>query len=338
MAGKERAQRLLDAHVAYVVEQLSGKGFEAWLEATVRATLEDAARLKLKDAVPAKQLKYCVVNLMAELEIDDALRAAVQDIARAVVDSEAHADARIGELVEPEVFEAARDKAIAMRTLREEIVGSLLQSKAYRGFVADLLYHGIQGWVTNNPLTDTVPGAKRALAFGRSVLNRARPGIDAELDRRLRDYIDKSVDASAEIGEAYLLGVKDEDLRRGADALWRQAADIPVSEVLDGVNGDDAADWAGIAYDGIHHLRKTPYVQQLVEEGIDAYYAHFGELSLADIVGDVGLDADLLRREISRFTQPVVKLLKKKKLLEPAIRRQLEPFYLSEAAQAILNE
>lgn len=338
MAGKDRAQRLLDAHVAHVVEQLSGKGFEDWLADIVRATLDDASHLKLKDAVPAKQLKHCVVNLLAELEIDNRLRSAVQDIARAVVESEAHADARLGELLETEVFEAARDKAIEMHAMREEIVGSLLQSKAYRGFVADLLYHGIQGWVTNNPLTETVPGAKRALAFGRSMLNRARPGIDAELDKRLRDYIDKSVDASAEIGEAYLLGVKDEDLARGADAVWRRAADIPVADILSGINGDDAADWAGIAYDGIHHLRKTPYVQQLVEEGIDAYYAHYGEHSLADIVGDVGLDADLLRREISRFTQPVVKLLKKKKLLEPAIRRQLEPFYRSDAARAILDE
>lgn len=338
MSGKDRAERLLDAHVAHVVETLSGEGFADWLSDTVSATIADASRLKLEDAVPRKQVKAAVAEVADELVTAPDFRLVIEQVARAVLESGAHDDATIGDLIEETVYEAGRDKAVAMHKLREAAVRSLLESRAYRGFVADLLYNGIRGWATNNPLTQSVPGAKRAFALGRSVISRARPGIEDSLDRKLHDYVDKSVDASAEIGAEHLLGIEDAEIRRAADAVWSHVSQAPISEVLAAVDGNDAEDWAGIVHDGLQHLRGTDWFARVVADGVDAYFDHYGKHTLDALLADIGVTEAIIEREIRRFAQPVIKLLKRKKLLEPAIRRQLAPFYESEAARAILDD
>ncbi len=47
---------------------------------------------------------------------------------------------------------------------------------------------------------------------------------------------------------------------------------------------------------------------------------------------------DMIVGEGMRYLPRVIKLLQRKKLLEPAIRRQLEPFYRSEAVTGILRD
>lgn len=338
MTAEDRAQRLMEAHVAHVVETLTGKGFGEWLAGSVASSLADCRRLKLQDAVPPARVRSLIAERLPTLETREGLRDMLQSVTRAVLEADAHEQATLGELLDEEVFAAGRDKAIAMRELRESAVRALLESRAYRGFVADLLYHGIRGWATNNPLTDSVPGAKRAFALGRSVLSRARPGIEDSLDKTLHDYIDKSVEATAEIGAGYLLGISDEELARGADAVWSRLREVTVADVLGAIDGDDAADWAGIAHDGIHHLRGTDWLVEVLCAGVDAFYAHYGKQDLESLLLDFGIDETLLTAEITRFADPVIRLLKRKKLLEPAIRRQLAPFYESEAARRILAE
>lgn len=338
MTAENRAQRLLDAHVAHVMETLEGEGFADWLAQTVAASLADCRRLKLQDAVPPARVRALIAERAPTLETGEGLRAMLQEVARALVEADVHEQATLGELLDDAVYTAGRDKAIAMHELRESAVRSLLESRAYRGFVADLLYHGIRGWATNNPVTQSVPGAKRAFALGRSVLSRARPGIEDSLDRTLQDYIDKSVGATAEIGAGYLLGISDDELARGADAVWERVRELPVAEVFGAIDGDDASDWAGIAHDGIRHLRGTDWLVGVACAGVDAFYAHYGKHDLEALLADFGVDEALLNAEIARFAEPVIRLLKKKKLLEPAIRRQLAPFYESEAAGAILAD
>lgn len=338
MSKPDRAQQLLDAHVEFVVAQLQGAAFSEWLGTTLSATREDLAKLKFKDTVPQKAVEATALDLAGTLVLDDSVREMVCAVVRTVWDSDAHDAATLGDLLDDDLFAEGRDKAIAMRELREGVVHALLQSDAYQRFVADLLYHGIRGWATNNPITDSVPGAKRALALGRSVLNRARPGLDDSLDKQLRDYIDKSIHATADIGERYALGVSDTELARGADAVWKRLRRVKVADIGDGIEADDAADWADIVYRGLTDVRATAWCQQLLTEGVAAFYAHYGDYSLAALLDAFGVTDEVIARELRRYTEPAVKQLKKKKMLDAVVRRQLEGFYQSKAARAILTD
>ena len=90
MTAEDRAQRLLDAHVAHVVETLTGKSFGEWLAGTVAASLADCRRLKLQDAVPPARVRSLIAERAPMLETRDGLREMLQAVARALVESEVH--------------------------------------------------------------------------------------------------------------------------------------------------------------------------------------------------------------------------------------------------------
>lgn len=334
----EHRTALLEAHVAFVVEQLQGKALAAWLERTLPPTLEDLTHLRLDQLVPARTVKASVAKIAQNLEIDRAFRETVQAITAAILESEAHDDVTLGDLLPQDVFEAGRDKAVTMQSLRETMIRSVMGSRAYQNFVSDLLYHGIRGWLSDNPLTQNLPGAKSAMALGRSMLQRARPGLGDSLDERLHEYIDKSVHATAEAGERYALGISEEQLASGADAVWRHAKKARVSALLADLSAEDAEDWSGIVYDGLHHLRQSDYLVALIDAGVDAFYADFGKRPISELLDILGITEEVIAREIKRYVEPAVKQLKKQKLLEDAVRRQLAPFYESEACRAVLED
>jgi len=338
MSMSERAQALLDAQVAFAIEQMQGKAFDAWLERSIAETLEDASKLKLEETVSRKLVKATVAELAQQIVLDEAVQEMIAKTARAVRESEAHDEATLGDLLTEETWTEGRDKAIAMQDLREAAIRAAMDSKAYQAFVADMLYHGIKGWLNDNPLTQNVPGAKAAMTFGRSLMNRARPGMSDTIDETLHDYIDKSVHATAKAGERYLLGISDEALARAADAVWKEARKMSIEQIAEHVSSEDVEDWAGIVYRGLHHLRGTGYFTQVVDAGVDAFFDHYGKASLTQILDEFGVTAEIMAQEARRYAVPVIKLLQKKKLLDTAVRRQLQPFYESEACAAILGD
>lgn len=331
-----KAEALLEAHVEFVVERLQGKALAQWLEDTLPPTMEDLKALRLDQFVPPRSVKAGVAAVMKQLVVDPALCGTVQNIAVAVLESEVHEESTFEDLLPDAVFEAGRDKAVSMRALRESVVRALMRGQAYRNFVSDLLYHGIRGWLADNPLTQNVPGAKAAMALGRSVLQRAR--LDNTVDERLHEYLDKSVHATAAAGERYALGIDEQQLSRGADAIWQRIRKASVADALAEITTGDAEDWAGIVYDGVHHLRGTRYLVALIDAGVDAFYADFGKRSVYELLEVLGITPKIIAQEISRHVDPAVKQLKKQKLLHDAVRRQLAPFYQSDACASVLAE
>jgi len=52
----------------------------------------------------------------------------------------------------------------------------------------------------------------------------------------------------------------------------------------------------------------------------------------------MGISRKMILTDLMRFAPPALAAIKKKKLMEPLIRRWLEPFYHSPAAAALLAD
>ena len=52
----------------------------------------------------------------------------------------------------------------------------------------------------------------------------------------------------------------------------------------------------------------------------------------------MGVSREMILGDLMRFAVPALAVLKKKKLLEPLIRRWLAPFYASEVASKLLAD
>lgn len=84
------------------------------------------------------------------------------------------------------------------------------------------------------------------------------------------------------------------------------------------------------------HERTRQYYRTLIDAGIDAVFDRYGDSTLLDLLQDFGITRQLVLAEALRYAPPVLQMLKKKKLLEPVIRRNLQGFYRSGAVETAL--
>lgn len=332
------AQALLDAHVHHVVEQLGGDGLQALIETQLDALLVDCMRLKLKDVVTAKMIKDTARTYAADIEMGGGLPQLVADVAQAVYAHKVLDETTPTDIVSHARYSEFIDKLLELRSLREKLVREISTSPIYIAFASDLLYHGIKGYVArSSELTKGIPGASSVMKLGRSVMNKASPGLETSLDESLKKYVSRSVEATAKSSADFVLKHLNDDALRGmAREIWDRNKFTPLGTLREDVDGDDVEDLFVIGYEYWRELRKTDLYVKLIDTGIDAFFEAYGDIYLGDLLDDLGITRDLMVAEAMRYAPHVIKVLKRKKLLEGLVRRQLEGFYRSGIVEQVL--
>ncbi|MDD3763356.1 MAG: hypothetical protein PHP86_08725 [Nevskiales bacterium] len=334
------ADALLEAHVRHVVERLSEPALRTWLEGEVDAVLADARQLKLKDAVTPTQIKRTARAFAVEMEPAGGLPELIALTARRIHAHPVFERTTPNDLVTHQRYEDSVDKFVELRTLREKIVREAVASPVYIAFATDLLFHGIKDYLArSSELTRGIPGANSVMKFGKSMVSRASPGLEASIDENLRRYVERSVRSTARSSAEFVLRhLNDDALRDMAREIWDRSKFTPLSSLREDISADDVEDLFVTGYEFWRELRTTPFYQELIDCGIDTLFERYGSTSLTELLEEIGVTRDMIIGEGMRYLPRVIKLLQRKKLLEPAIRRQLEPFYRSEAVAGILRD
>lgn len=328
------ATALLDAHVAFLHRELAGKGLRAWVQRSVDAFFTAVDAVPLRTLVDREAVQHSAAAFALQTRLDARFADLVSEAALRLRDNPIHESTTIGELLPEPEFLAVLERLLAQRDLREQAVHALLNSEAYTGFVSELLYHGLQGWLADNPLAQAVPGGRAAVKLGRSMLGRS--GLDRTVETRMRHYIDRSVSATAHIGERFLVDIEDEVLRDTALTLWRQLRDEPVAKMTEALGDGEVEAWAGIGYRVWLSLRQGAWLREMIDSVIDLFFERYGNHDVADVLGDVGVDAAMLSAELLRHARPLLRALKKDGRLDALLRSQLEPFYQSAECRAAI--
>ncbi|MFA5940417.1 MAG: hypothetical protein WC809_13755 [Sinimarinibacterium sp.] len=332
------AQALLEAQVHYAIEQLSGDGLQALIESELDAILVDCMRLKLKDVVTAKMIKDTARTYASEIEMGGGLPQLVADVAQAVYAHKVLDHTAPKDIVTHTRYTEFVDKLLELKSLREKLVHEISTSPIYIAFASDLLYHGIKGYVARSTeLTKGIPGASSMMKLGRSVMNKASPGLETSLDEGLKKYVSRSVEVTAKSSADFVLKhLNDEALRDMAREIWDRSKFTPIGTLRDDVDGDDLEDLFVIGYEYWRELRKTEFYGKVIDTGIDAFFQGYGDAYLGDLLDDLGITRDMMLAEAMRYAPHVLKVLKRKKLLEGMVRRQLEGFYRSGTVERVL--
>jgi hypothetical protein len=334
----DRATALLEAQVAWFAEQLTGEALQAIVEEEVEATLQIAARLKLQDVASRAGVKQTARRLLVEVAPGDSLAEFAVDLAVALHADEANGRTRTGDLASEELVERIVDQGLSMGALREALIRGVIASPAYTSFASDLLYQGIRGYLTENAVTRNIPGASSVMKFGRAALSRATPNLEAALEDGIKKYIAQAVKHTSEHSVELLLGHDaTRDLRRTALDLWQGLNRFHLADFRRQVSAEDFGKAAALAHEVWTGLRGSDYVAALSDATVDVLFDRYEGQPLARLFGDVGVTRELLVEEIHRHLAPAMKHLRKKKVLEPMLRRRLNGFYESEAARAILQ-
>ena len=335
----DKATALLDAQVAWWLEHLDVKALKPWLEAEVDALLADATKLKLEEVVSRADVQAVAKQYAAELEPHGAIPELVGEIAQALQAHAAQKKTKLGELMPDKQFREWLDKILELHAAREAIIHSALSNPVVSAVAGDLLYRGISGYLGESSLTKSIPGASSMLKFGKSMLAKATPKLDAAIESTLRKYIQQSLDATLRESEHSLKTLlTDEMLRESALEIWASLKGMTVAEVRSTVSVDDVEELFVIGYEHWRSVRKTAYYGAMIDAGIESFFDKYGKTALATLLEEMGISRAMILKDLLRFGGPAIAALKKKKLLEPMVRRWLEPFYRTELASKLLAD
>lgn len=331
------AEALLEAHCAFVLDQLTTDALMPLLEEGLDALLADAAKLKLKDVVTPKMIKDTTRTYAVELQFGGGLPELVGDIARALHGHKIHDKTTFGDLVSEHTITEVVDKLLEFRSLREKIALELFSGPLYAEFASDLLYHGIQGYLSNNPLTRNLPGAGSMMKLGKRVMNKASPGLESSLEDGLKKYIGKSIEATSRRSVDYLLhNIDDDAIRDMVLDVWERVRELPVAILRDDISSLDQEELFVIGYEYFQELRRSDFFSTLIDAAIDSFFDKYGNTTLMALINDIGISRQMMIGEARRYAPPILKTLKKKKMLDATVRRYLEPFYLSGQVEKIV--
>jgi hypothetical protein len=332
------ADTLLEAHVQFMLQQLEGPALRERVEREVDALLADAERLLLDDVVTRAAVKETVRVYAVKLELNAGIPELVADIAQRLHAHEIHARTRLCDLLGDKQFGEILDKVLEMRELRERVLDEAVSNPVYSALAADIVYHGIKGYLGQNKLTGNIPGAKTAMKLGKSVINRATPGLEDAIEGRLKSYVSKNIQSTLSESRRFLLDrFEPEAIREAALDLWDRVKRSKVSDFRGFLRGADIEDFFVIGYEYWHSLRKTDWYVSLIDAGVDGFFDRYGGSSLGELLEEIGLSRDMLVADAMRFAPKAIEGLKQRGLLEGMIRRNLEGFYRSAAVEKILG-
>ncbi|MBR9814761.1 hypothetical protein GYB61_13015 [bacterium] len=339
MSKTDLATQLLDAHVAFTKQQLTGPGFEALVGRNLDATMADAEQLKLAEVVAAKDVKAVAHTYALDMVLGGAVPALVGDMLRKLFGHKINDKTRLIDLIPDETFDEWLDKLIELKEAREALIHVTVTSPVFAALISELLYAGARGYVTDSKVADRIPGARSALKIGAKMASRAKPDLADAVDSKLRAYAKANTQSSLAASEDFLRGMlASPAFRDGLHDMWDEYKTTPLGEMRAYLADDDLEDLFVIGYEHWQHLRETKWLRALIDAGIDQFFASFKKHSLRELLDAIGVTPDHIRADVQRFLPPVIASLDNKGLLDELIRRNLAPFYESDAAKALLGK
>ncbi|MGQ0621712.1 MAG: hypothetical protein ACT4QA_17645 [Panacagrimonas sp.] len=331
------AEALLQAHVEFMLEDLTGAGLPALLESVLDGLLDDAARITLEQAVTRDMIKDTARTFAIELDLKGGIPELIGEIARAVHAHPIHARTRLSELIPDRRVRDLLDHALALQSVRTRLVSAVIRSPLYESFASELLYNGIREYLGSNTITRGIPGARSAMKLGKAVMSRATASFDGAIEDGIKRHIGRSVTAISErTAQSLMAGEHDEALRDGALESWRQLRETRLGDWMGLVSSTEVEELFVTLFETWRELRGTELIGTMIDTGIDTFFDKYGAASLAELLEDLGITRSIMLAEAMRFGPHVVTALHGRGLLEPSIRRLLERFYQSGRVEKIL--
>ena len=204
----------------------------------------------------------------------------------------------------------------------QRVLERILSSEAFAEFCVTLVQHSLAESVTE--------GGK---SLGRGRVGRIIGGLGARMPQSAVERLELRAEGLARRGARFLLAHTHADENVLADAvneLWRSNLDTPLSSAASAISARDVEDAVVPVYEFWRTFRDTDYFRALLDEGIDHVFEKYGEVSLYELLLDLGVGREDMIEEALRFGPPVIALLDERGYLESVLRRRLIPFYVSD--------
>ncbi|MEM9301844.1 MAG: hypothetical protein AAGE01_07020 [Pseudomonadota bacterium] len=330
------AERLLQQHVEFELEALTGKDLQPWLRAEVRHGFELAETLTLGDCVTEKRCKAAFKRLLVSASIPSTVWESGVSLflcfAQRLEESKIDLQAVIGQ----ERFAELVLVATSIHEPRRRLIAEMFNHPLYAELISSLVYQALLNYlIEDNLISQRVPGVGSMLKLGRKVATTALPSLDATVERRLKNYIKSYLPSLIKTSEQFVDDVvTDEELADHVAEAWAELGPRQLSGLIEGLEPEDAervGEWGQGYWD---ELRRSDSFTDLGETLIAQFFEWYGDEPLAVLLEDFGITRTMVTKELGAFAPPLLKRLHQAGYLEDVLRRRLTPFYESAAVTA----
>ena len=218
---------------------------------------------------------------------------------------------------------------------RHKLIKKMVNNPAYTDLMTNIVQQSIQDYLDNS-MTKKIPGVGSFMKMGKAVVERA---TDSSLEDTLRNYLHKNIHKISTLSEKLInLHFDDEKLYHLQAKIWHAIKKAPLSTLKDYVLIDDLPHTVSMGEKIWDHIRQTPYLQEQVSFGVNAWVERHKDETFAKLLLDLNIDSQLLRKELYELVMPIIQHLVETDYLIERARHYLTQFYQSEDVQNILAE
>lgn len=332
------ADRLLDAQVAWVMEELTGGRLLEVIERDVDELLAGAAQVRLDDIASAERVIGALDVLLASVPASTVATTLAQMTADQVHEgpSEPFVPA---DVVDRGQVAALVDASLALRPMVGQVLDRLTESPLVgtlaSRFVTRLVVDVLEA---NRSMAKKVPGVGSIVSFGTNAATRAVGVADRQVQSLLGDNATRGTAmAVRRLNGVVMTTLEDPDFRDAVLEVWDTWADEPFQGVGEGVARDDLRRLA-VALQGIASTgAPTAPVRAFVAAWIQTVFQLHGETPMATLLDELGITRDDVLAVATGLVPPLVAAAAADGRLEQAVRTRLEPFFHSPEVTAILD-
>ena len=334
---KDLASQLLEAEVAFWLQNLKGKKFQALLADELNHVLAKLEHIRLRDAVDEAKVKGTAQRYAVEMEIGGAIPELFGEIANRIFEFPASRTTKIGEVVSDSIATEFIEKLFEQDGVLDHAVTNIRNSTPFRHFLSDVIFTVLKGYVfeQNNLMKfSTVASSTRKV---REWLSTKAPDLSEGLEDRVRNLMESGVKSSLEMVDETLDNEQyRETAMNSALAFWDVVREWPLTAYRDYLTEQDLQEFMVLGYEFWLEFRNTEYLKSCIDLGVDFFFEKYGDQSLQDLLDDIGISHEMIADELDNYLPDLATLVIKEGLAEGFLRRNLQRFYSSKKVQDLL--
>ncbi len=333
------AEKLLDAHVAHELAQLKGKKLKKNINRDVDLVWKWMERTSVLKIANKDSVKEFLDRNVKSKETPEGLKHFIEDLLNYLYIIYKEDKTKLTSIVEKDHFDNIVDEIAEQKELRDKIIERAVGNPFYAEVITNTLFNGIKSFTSSDDgVAKKVPGASSFLKFGQGILNSAIPNLEETIDKNVKKFI--STNARKIIGqsERYIKEQLDEArIKEFAGEVWNKMEGISVGNIVDNIDSDDFEKGIKISDEVWTDLKSNEFFDGLVEDILDHFFTYHEESNIADVLTDLSIDTDLIKKEMLIGSDMVLSALNENGFLESFIKIRLKDFYDSDVVNDILG-
>ncbi|MBX7225676.1 MAG: hypothetical protein K1X55_06580 [Chitinophagales bacterium] len=328
---KELSKKLLEAHVAFELEQWEGSNLISGLNNEIDAAWEYFSKKKIKDLIKKQTIIEAYDRNLKEVKITKEQKDYFQDLYRELHQKSTESDYAVKDFLSRKNYDKLVKRIAGMKELREDLIKRAVSNPFYAEMISNTLYNGIKNFLSSEDSPASKITGSSLFKIGSGLLGNALSGMEDTIDKNVKKFLSNNLQKTISQSESYLKEqLSDQNIQKMATDAWDKIEDIELAELAKFLKPKDANAYTPIIEDIFEELRKDGVLKEIGHIVINHFFEYCGDMAVQDFLKDINIDREKIKVEATVFALPLIEKMRKDGFIEKRIRERLSKFYQSE--------